>query len=193
MRADLLIGIGNPLRGDDGVGGALLEELAEERGEWSSPAMELRAVQQLTPEVALAVAGAGRVLFVDAWVAPEGAEPWIEALRPAGREPHRPALGGLGDRGDLGGMGELAGLGELGGSGELADRGELGGFGGTGSHGLDPLALVAVAEALYGWRGEAALLRVPAFAFPHGLGFSEPLERALPLARRLVRQWLGGG
>ena len=36
-RFDLLIGIGNPLRGDDGVGALLVEELAEELGGWSTP------------------------------------------------------------------------------------------------------------------------------------------------------------
>jgi Ni,Fe-hydrogenase maturation factor len=58
---------------------------------------------------------------------------------------------------------------------------------------LDPLALLALAEVLYGWRGEGALLRVPAFAFPHGPGFSDALEQALPKARQLVRQWLREG
>lgn len=171
MRPDLLIGIGNPLRGDDGVGARLLEELAREcpqegAGEGgleragesrrsSGPGAEFKAVQQLTPELALAVAQARRVLFVDAWANPGSAEPWIETLRP-GRE-------------------------------ESLDAACL------GAHGWGPLALVSLAELLYGWRGEAALLRVPAFAFPHGPGFSAALEQALPRARDLVRRWLRGG
>lgn len=180
MRPDLLIGIGNPLRGDDGVGALLLEELAleleerdrtikteqdreldgelkRERSAGRSPAAQLTAVHQLTPELALAVAEARRVLFVDAWAHPDSAEPWIEPLLPRQREGDGPGRGCL------------------------------------GTHGLDPLALLVLAEVLYGWRGEAALLRVPAFAFPHGPGFSPALEQALPKARDLVRRWLGEG
>ena len=161
MRPDLLIGIGNTLRGDDGVGAALLEELAregaQEGGVWSPRGAELRAVHQLTPELALAVAEAGRVLFVDAWANPDRHEPWIEPLPP------------------------------------LRGEGEAPEAAGPGAHGWGPLALLSLAEELYGWRGEAALLRVPAFAFPHGTNFSAALEQALPLARDLIRRWLRGG
>lgn len=161
MRPDLLIGIGNPLRGDDGVAARLLAELAHEGPREGSPprgpGAEFKAVHQLTPELALAVAAAERVLFIDAWANPSGAEPWIETLLP------RP------------------------GEGVNLDAACL------GAHGWGPLALVSLAELLYGWRGEAALLRVPAFAFPHGPGFSTALEQGLPLARDLVRRWLRGG
>ena len=58
-----VIGIGNPLRGDDGVG-ALLAEAAGGR-----------SVHQLTPELAAELAPLERVLFIDAWLAPESAEP----------------------------------------------------------------------------------------------------------------------
>jgi hydrogenase maturation protease len=161
VRPDLLIAIGNTLRGDDGVGAALLEELAregaQEGGVWSPRGAELRAVHQLTPELALAVAEAGRVLFVDAWANPDRHEPWIERLPPPRGEGEAPE--------------------------------EVG----PGGHGWGPLALLSLAEGLYGWREEAALLRVPAFAFPHGTHFSAALEQALPLARDLIRQWLRGG
>ncbi|MDM7953818.1 MAG: hydrogenase maturation protease [Cyanobium sp. CZS 25K] len=53
----LLIGIGNPLRGDDGVGWHLVEGLGLQR-------------HQLTPELAETVAAADRLLIVDAWLAP---------------------------------------------------------------------------------------------------------------------------
>jgi hydrogenase maturation protease len=53
----LLIGIGNPLRGDDGVGWHLVEGLGLQR-------------HQLTPELAELVAAAERLLIVDAWLAP---------------------------------------------------------------------------------------------------------------------------
>jgi hydrogenase maturation protease len=155
--AALVIGIGNPLRGDDGVGAVLLEELAGELGEWSTAGAELRAVHQLTPELALVVAEASRVLFLDACLAGQTKEPWIEPL-----DAWAP---GSGDR--------------------LQAPG-------PDSHALEPATLLALAHSLYGWRGEGALLRVPAFAFPHGPGLSAPLLQAIPEARRLVRRWLQG-
>ena len=165
----LLIGIGNPLRGDDGVGGFLVDELARE---WEAGrphgaerrahlrahlSVHLKSVHQLSPELALLVADASRVLFVDAWASPGPTRPWIDPLQP-------PPLGGPSRLGA-----------------------------GPGSHGLDPVTLLLIAEGLYGWRGEGALLRVPAQAFPHGPGFSAPLKRALPRARELLRRWLRGG
>jgi hydrogenase maturation protease len=151
---DLLIGIGNPLRGDDGVGPLLLEELAQDWNGWRTASAELKAVHQLTPELALAVADVQRVLFVDACVVSVRSGPWIETLAVAG---------------------DPVGCDSL------------------GSHQLAPATLVALAHTLYGWQGEGALLRVPAFAFPHGCRFSAPLKRNLPQARHLVRHWLQGG
>lgn len=58
----LVIGIGNTLRGDDGVGWRLAEQV---RG-WKRPALEVSAVHQLTPELAPMLAAAGEVLFIDA-------------------------------------------------------------------------------------------------------------------------------
>jgi len=57
---DLVIGIGNRLRGDDGIGPALVESL-EER-----PGLERHVVHQLTPDLAPRFGEADRVLFVDA-------------------------------------------------------------------------------------------------------------------------------
>lgn len=59
---DLLIGWGNGLRQDDGVG--LL--IAERVQAWSRPGLEVVAITQLTPELAPRLAEAARVLFVDA-------------------------------------------------------------------------------------------------------------------------------
>ena len=52
----LVIGIGNPLRGDDGVGWRLAAELGPPH----------RSCQQLAPETAALLAPVQRVLFVDA-------------------------------------------------------------------------------------------------------------------------------
>jgi hydrogenase maturation protease len=75
----LVIGIGNPLRGDDGVGALLAEQLGG------------RSVQQLTPELAEELAGLEAVLFIDAWLAPAGARPELRQLISSGAaaESHR--------------------------------------------------------------------------------------------------------
>jgi hydrogenase maturation protease len=66
----LVIGIGNPLRGDDGVGWHLVAGLGLQR-------------HQLTPELAETVATAERLLVVDAWLAPPGAGPRLREVIPA--------------------------------------------------------------------------------------------------------------
>ncbi len=84
MSGDLVIGIGNPLRGDDGVGWRLAEPLEARRRAAVRPTLAVRMVQQLTPELVAELAGAGRVLFVDAWRAPAGAVPLLRPLAPEG-------------------------------------------------------------------------------------------------------------
>jgi hydrogenase maturation protease len=79
----LVIGIGNPLRGDDGVGALLAEQAAA--------VLETRVVQQLTPELAVELAQLEAVLFMDAWLAPAGAAPQLLEVSPAAgaAESHR--------------------------------------------------------------------------------------------------------
>ena len=75
----LVIGIGNPLRGDDRVGALLAKQAGG------------RSVQQLTPELAEELAQLEAVLFIDAWVAPAGAAPQLLEVLPAAAaaESHR--------------------------------------------------------------------------------------------------------
>ena len=167
--ATLLLGIGNVLRGDDGVGAFLVEEWAREQGARGPQAppltgTEWKSVQQLTPELAPLVAMAGRVLMVDAWAGAGSAGPGIAILLPASQHRTGPRL--------------------------LPTEAKTVPPGGLGGHGLDPLTLLWIARSLYGWRGEGALLRVPAHGFGHGSGFSAPLKRSLPRARQLLRHWL---
>ena len=68
----LVIGIGNPLRGDDGVGALLAEQAGG------------RSVHQLTPELAAELAELEAVLFIDAWLAPAGGPPQLVEVIPAG-------------------------------------------------------------------------------------------------------------
>lgn len=89
-RVDLVIGVGNPLRGDDGVGWWLARQV---QGTGAGPLVRL--VPQLTPELALEVAAARRVLVVDAWcearceascAAGAKAAPTLRSLQPGGAE-----------------------------------------------------------------------------------------------------------
>ncbi|MCC6630011.1 MAG: hydrogenase maturation protease [Chloroflexi bacterium] len=67
MQGALVIGYGNPLRGDDGVGPAVATALAEMGGVDGMDLIVLDPVQ-LTPELAVDVASAAAVIFVDAQV-----------------------------------------------------------------------------------------------------------------------------
>jgi hydrogenase maturation protease len=58
----LIIGIGNPLRSDDGLGWAVAEQLAQDH----SPDREIYTVHQLTPELAQLMAPAKLVIMIDA-------------------------------------------------------------------------------------------------------------------------------
>ena len=58
----LIIGIGNPLRSDDGLGWAVAEHLSQER----HPNCAIHMVHQLTPDVAQWMANASLVVMVDA-------------------------------------------------------------------------------------------------------------------------------
>ena len=66
LRRFLVIGIGNPLRGDDGV------------GPWLAARVGGRGVQQLTPELAPELLGLDHVLFIDAALNP--CRPRLEAV-----------------------------------------------------------------------------------------------------------------
>ncbi len=63
MPRALIIGIGNPLRGDDGFGWHVIEQL---RDRALGDSADLLACHQLTPEVAVQVAHSERVIFIDA-------------------------------------------------------------------------------------------------------------------------------
>ena len=62
MTDTLVIGFGNTLRQDDGVGPHIAERVAA----WNRPGVRALAVQQLLPELAETLATARQVIFVDA-------------------------------------------------------------------------------------------------------------------------------
>lgn len=80
----LVIGIGNPLRGDDGAGALLAEQAAVITASDAAGPVAVRCVEQLTPELAAELATLQQVLFIDAWMAPPGARPQLQPLKPAG-------------------------------------------------------------------------------------------------------------
>jgi hydrogenase maturation protease len=62
MARVLVIGVGNPLRGDDGLGGEVIQRLAPTL---PGEAVQWVACHQLAPELAEAVSQAERVAFID--------------------------------------------------------------------------------------------------------------------------------
>jgi len=72
---DLVIGIGNRLRNDDGIGPMLVEALGPVRG------AECHVVHQLTPDLASRLREVDRVLFVDATF--DGTGITLERVEPA--------------------------------------------------------------------------------------------------------------
>ena len=61
----LIIGYGNSLRGDDGLGWYAANSLAQTLAS-QAPAVQVLALQQLTPELALPISQADFVVFIDA-------------------------------------------------------------------------------------------------------------------------------
>ncbi|VXD24756.1 conserved hypothetical protein [Planktothrix serta PCC 8927] len=58
----LIIGYGNPIRGDDGIGQAVIAELEQ----WNLANVRSQSLHQLTPEIAAEMAEVDTVIFVDA-------------------------------------------------------------------------------------------------------------------------------
>jgi hydrogenase maturation protease len=77
LRAVLVIGYGNELRRDDGLGPKIASAI-EQR--WL-PGLRVITCHQLTPELADPVSGAGAVIFIDAAV--EGGAVEVRPLSPA--------------------------------------------------------------------------------------------------------------
>lgn len=77
----LLIAIGNPLRRDDGVAQRVLDLVAPR------PGLSLRAVLQLTPEVAADLSGFDPIVFLDADVGANAV-----TIEPCGENRSRPVL-----------------------------------------------------------------------------------------------------
>ncbi len=64
----LVIGYGNPLRGDDALGWRAAEYIVMLRDTEKCPPVAVETFHQLTPEAAASIAGADLVIFLDACV-----------------------------------------------------------------------------------------------------------------------------
>lgn len=159
----LVIGIGNPLRRDDGVGWRLAAEWGLLQGQ--EAAARVLAVQQILPELAEVIAESSRILFIDVAIGaavdstrladlpkPTALGPWLQTLVP--------------DR-------------------EAVSARPL-------SHSLDPARLLALAEQLYGAEPPAQRLLLEGRQLGHGTAYSAGLRRQLPEARRLLQRWMEG-
>ena len=83
----LVIGYGNPLREDDGIGWRVIEEIErQESSIFNLQSLETIAVHQLLPELAEEVSGAELVIFVDASVEGEPGAIKIMELSPVVQE-----------------------------------------------------------------------------------------------------------
>ncbi len=76
----LVVGLVNPLRGDDAAGWAVVEQLATRVDE---SAVDLRTVHQLLPELADPVSRARRAVFVDAAVGEHPGAVEVREVAPA--------------------------------------------------------------------------------------------------------------
>ena len=76
----VVIGIGNPLRGDDGIGWAVVEALADVADGWGVTAV---ATHQLLPELLDDLHAARAVIFVDASVNGQPGSVAVTAVQPS--------------------------------------------------------------------------------------------------------------
>jgi hydrogenase maturation protease len=79
----LILGIGNPLRGDDGLGRVVAEQLAQA----SDLECSIQVVHQLTPELAQDMAAARLVVMIDATRAGEPGDVRIRSLSSPAQQP----------------------------------------------------------------------------------------------------------
>lgn len=160
MTRILVIGVGNPLRGDDGLGWRATQQLARmfgaeaeacflDENRFLSPdeAVEILTCQQLTLDLVEPVHVAGRVVFIDASVKGEPGTLTAETVAP-----------------------------------ETAQN--------LISHQFDPPTLLAAVKALYGACPEAQLFSITARSFEFVEALSPEVAEKLPELVRQVSELL---
>jgi hydrogenase maturation protease len=139
-RAVLVIGYGNPVRGDDGAGPRVAGQLA-------GCGAKVMTAHQLLPELAEDIAQSDEVIFVDAHAGiPPGEILWerLDATAPAARRLHH----------------------------------------------MEPVEVLALADALYDARPRALLVGIGAASFDCTDTLSPEVERAAGLAAARIREHL---
>lgn len=93
----LVIGYGNPLRGDDAAGPRVAAAVAR----WRLPAVRVKIAHQLTPELAAELGGAARAIFIDAAPADRLPAVALSPLAPSAPAADASPLGHAAAPGDL--------------------------------------------------------------------------------------------
>ena len=172
----LVIGIGNTLRQDDGVGWRVAEALAARVEAGALVGLEALAVQQLTPELVEPIAAAGALVLVDAVIT--GGETTAIPASTSRRS-------GSGRQAQGAGPTELAPL--------HLERLHPAGTSTrtTLTHHASPIALLALATALHGSCPPAWQLLIPiaASATGFGQGLSPGASARLAEALDLLTTW----
>jgi hydrogenase maturation protease len=83
MKSALIIGIGNPLRGDDGLGWHVIQTLAQTYV--SSSSVSIQHVQQLTMDLVEPIGQADLVIFIDARLGDQLGQIDVEEIQPNSR------------------------------------------------------------------------------------------------------------
>ena len=165
----LVVGYGNTLRTDDGVGWHAARLLA---GDPRLAGAVVLAEHQLAPELAVDLSLASLVVLVDASTETPAGTVTVRRLA----QPGRAAPGG---ETRSGGFGEAGSGGEAGASGSKP---------GATSHHVDPGLLLALACELYGWAPEAVVVSVGVAELGTGEVLSPKVEAALPVVADAVAQ-----
>lgn len=159
----LVVGYGNDLRSDDGVGRAVVANLAARLGEGVPSALQLRSCHQLLPELAADLAAVDRAVFADARIDPIPAD--------AGWQERDPEVGvwaiALAPDPDL-------------------SQGALG-------HAASPVQLLSLAQWLYGRAPQAWAIAILGDRFDHGDRLSVPAQRRAAVAADWALELLNGG
>jgi hydrogenase maturation protease len=79
MKTVIVIGYGNDLRSDDGIGQLIANTIKS----WDLPNLKSLAVHQLTPELAANLANVNLAIFVDARINWESEDVQVESIVPA--------------------------------------------------------------------------------------------------------------
>jgi Ni,Fe-hydrogenase maturation factor len=167
MTRTLIIGIGNPLRGDDGLGWRAVEMLRREASiNEAGPThatFDTMTCHQLTPELAEEVARATRVIFIDACV---------------GHPPGKIRVNRL----------TKVGAGLVTAQGVHEGRPYISQADGALTHHLDPAGLLKYSRELYGSWPEASTISMTGADFGYSESLSAPVESQLPALVNLVAQ-----